>query len=247
MKLIESTQNPAIKHVVKLHNKAYRYEHETFIAQGYTTCMTLIEQKYKLLELYITETAYKKHLSAIEQINPTIVSDHIMQKISTTKTPSGIVALFALPKTNYNITTNALVLHSIQDPGNLGTLIRTAAAMNITNIFIIDSVDPYSPKVIQSTVGTIAYLNIIITSWEEFLDNHKHLATCSLVVNDGQEPSQLNISNSILIVGNEGNGLPKNVINNSTHKMTIPMPGKTESLNAAIAGSIALYIKSNNY
>jgi len=245
MKRINSTQNPTIKHLVKLQNKAYRHEHGKFIAQGYVACMTLINQKYELIDLYVTEQEYHKHNDTLQKFDCTFISDEVLHKISTTKTPSGIIAVFAIPQQSYTPDSNAIVVHTIQDPGNLGTLIRTAAAMNVKNLFIIDGVDPYSPKVIQATAGTIGYVNIITTSWQTFVQEHQNIVTCALVVQQGQAPQKLDISQSILIIGNEGQGLPDNIIQDCTQQMTIPMPGNTESLNAAVAGSIALYIKAN--
>lgn len=244
--MITSTQNDTVKHIVKLQNKAYRQEHNQFIAQGHGVCATLLAQEYKLTELYLTQSALEKHQSEFKDLPITIVSDQVMKKISTTTTPSGIIGIFTIPEQTYTPTNNALALYNIQDPGNMGTLIRTAAAMNITNVFVIDGVDQYSPKVIQATAGTIAYITIISTDWQTFTKNHQRFDTCALVVKDGQNPAHIDISQSILIVGNEGQGLPEQIIKSCTQQMTIPMPGKTESLNAAIAGSIALYVKSLN-
>ncbi|MBM18208.1 MAG: hypothetical protein CL947_04035 [Epsilonproteobacteria bacterium] len=244
MQKITSQQNDTIKHIVKLQSTSYRNKHKQFIAQGYSVCKTLIDQQYQLIDIYMTESAWNKYHETYTDLPITLVTDAIMHKISTTVTPSGIVAVFALPQQSYIPTHNAMALYHIQDPGNLGTLIRTAAAMNIENVFIIDGVDPYSPKVIQATAGTIAYTNIITTDWQNFINKHTHIATCALVVKDGQSPEYINISNSIIVIGNEGQGLPIEIIKQCSQHLTIPMPGQTESLNAAIAGSIALYIKS---
>ena len=125
----------------------------------------------------------------------------------------------------------------------MGTLIRTAAAMNIQNVFVVCGVDPYNPKVIQATAGTIAYVTIIETDWQTFLEKHDNIKKCALVVKNGQNANEIDIMQSIFVIGNEGNGLPEEVIKMCDQKMTIEMPGKTESLNAAVAGSIAMYEK----
>lgn len=244
MKKIVSIHNETVKHIVKLQAKSYRHKHQQFIAQGFSVCNTLLQQSYLPVAFYVTEQVLQKAQPIIEGNIATIVSDAVMNKISTATTPSGIVGIFQIPKASYTPSNNAIVLHNIQDPGNMGTLIRTAAAMNIGNIFLIDGVDPYSPKVIQATAGTIGYANIIPTSWKNFIQQHTNFQTCALVVDKGSKPEQLNISNVIIVIGNEGQGLPADIINSSNHKMTIPMPGQTESLNAAVAGSIAMYLKA---
>lgn len=244
MKTLTSTSNETVKHLVKLQKKSYRQEHQQFIAQGLRTCTTFIEQKYELVAAYLTEDSFTQYPSLFDQKNITLVSLAVMNKISTATNPSGILAVFKIPQQQITPTSNAIILYNIQDPGNLGTLIRTAAAMNINTVYLIRGVDPYSPKVIQSTTGTIAYVTIVQTDWETFTKQHKQFHTCGLVVTNGQPPEKLNIAQSILIIGNEAQGLPQNIIDACSEKMTIPMPGNTESLNAAVAGSIAMYIKS---
>lgn len=244
--IIQSLTNPKIKHLVHLHTKSYRQEHKQFIAQGLKTCVTLLQGGYNLDSIYLSEDMYQQHGDLFPSQSIVIVSDGIVKKISTTITPSGIVAIFEIPKNNGASTDNAIVLYNIQDPGNLGTLIRTAAAMNIDTIYLIEGVDPYNPKVIQATAGTIANVTIAETNWPEFQQICKNFKTCALVVQDGKTPASIDLKGSILIIGNESQGLPQNIINDCSEKMTIPMPGKTESLNAAVAGSIAMYLKNKN-
>lgn len=242
--IIQSLINPKIKHLVTLHTSSGRKKHQQFIAQGFKTCSTLIQTGFKLHSTYMTHPMYLQYQDQLETPESFVVTDEVMQKISTTITPSGIVALFDIPSTRPCTTSNAIALVNIQDPGNLGTMIRTAAAMAIDSIFLIEGVDPYNPKVIQATTGAIGQVNLIETNWDNFLQLCKPYTTCALVVDDGKTPEQLNLRDTILIIGNEGQGLPNEIINTCTHKLTIPMPGKTESLNAAVAGSIAMYLKS---
>jgi len=240
---IESTQNNEVKHLVKLQKKSYRADHQEFIAQGLSVCTTLL-QHYTPIAFYTTESSLQDAQNHFNSKTISLVSEQIMKKISTLTTPNGIVGIFKIPQIAWQADSNAIVLYNIQDPGNLGTLIRTAAAMNIKNVFLIQGVDPYNPKVIQSTAGTIGYLNLIPLSWQQFSDQHQSYNTCALVVENGQTPEDSNLTKSILVIGNEGQGLPQSAINSCSHKTTIPMPGKTESLNAAVAGSIAMYIKT---
>lgn len=244
MKQISSTQNEQVKHVVKLQNSSYRKQHQQFITQGLTVYTTLLAQGYKLVQLYLTESALDKHQAIFKDQSITLASGSVMKKISTSTTPSGIVGIFEIPKVHVEPSNNAIVLYDIQDPGNMGTLIRTAAAMSINNIYLIDGADPYSPKVIQATAGTIGFVKIIQSSWDQFIKEHAQFSTTALVVDNGQAPDNLNLADSILVIGNEGQGLSEATIRDCSQHLTIEMPGKTESLNAAVAGSIAMYLKT---
>jgi TrmH family RNA methyltransferase len=243
MKYISSVHNEQVKHLVDLQNKWYRYEHGQFIAEGTRTCSQLFE-KYQPVLIYMTESYYKSH-TFTEYENIIIgVSEIVINKICTTKNPSGICAIFHIPKEK-PLPKNGpgLVLVEVSDPGNLGTLIRTAAAMNVKEIILIGGVDPYNSKVIQSTAGCLTTVNLYQTSYEKLIEQ-RELKLCALVVKDGTTPDKIELKNKFLVVGNEAHGLLPAQVEACQEKMTIPMPGHAESLNAAIAGSIGLYLMS---
>jgi len=242
--IIQSLTNPKVKHIIYLHVKTCRYEYRQLIAQGLKTCITLLQGGYKLHSIYLNQETYEKHGDNFPTEAIVLVTDAIIEKISTTITPSGVVAIFEMPENKLVASSNSIALYNVQDPGNLGTMIRTAAAMNIKTIYLIEGVDPYNPKVIQATAGAIAMVTIVQTKWAEFKELCKDITTCALVVHDGKAPQEANLKNAILIIGNEAQGLPDAIINDCNEKMTIPMPGNTESLNAAVAGSIAMYLKN---
>ncbi len=169
-----------------------------------------------------------------------------MAKISTNSTPAELFAVLERPKNTQetaNLTTGS-VLAQIADPGNMGTLIRTTAAMGFKTCVIVEGCDPWGPKVVQASAGTIGLINIVELSWPELVTKAAQagLNLCALVVNQGLKPQTLDLSKSLIIVGNEANGLPELWVNDCQQKLTLPMPGNTESLNAAVAGSITLYL-----
>jgi len=240
MKYISSVSHDDVKHAVALQNRSYRYEHQQFIAQGTRACQALI-QKYVPVVLYMTEDYYQSQDFKTHEEVIVGVSDHVMNKISATTTPSGVCAIFSLPQEQPLPTTGpGIILMDINDPGNIGTLIRSAAAMNIKHVILVGGVDPYHPKVIQSTAGCLQATTIYQTSLKALKE--QNLELCGLVVKDGKNPDQINFANTFLVVGNEAHGLSPEQIKLCTTTMTIPMPGNTESLNAAVAGSIGLYI-----
>src|SRR5579885_2522756 len=124
----------------------------------------------------------------------------------------------------------------------MGTLIRTCAAMGKKSVVIIDGTDVWSPKVIQATAGTLAYVTIFQWSWNELLKHKKDIPLCALVVHDGKSPTKKIMESTLLVIGSEAHGIPDTWIKECEYKVTLSMPGNTESLNAAVAGSIAMYI-----
>jgi TrmH family RNA methyltransferase len=240
MKNILSVHNEQIKNIVKLHTSKGRKEQEQFLAEGQRVLETFADANWQPALLFATDKMADAAYDIFDE-EPIIVSYQVMQKMSTVTTPSGILAVFSHPQNSVELTPG-LVLSEISDPGNMGTLIRSAAAFNSKSIVIIDGCDPYSPKVIQSSAGTIAQVRIIRWSWEKLVENKKDLKLCALVISGGKNPERIDKENLLLVVGNEAHGLVKSQIHDCDIKLTLPMSQNTESLNAAIAGSIALYL-----
>jgi len=242
MEYISSVHNDQIKHLKKLQDKAYRYEHQQFVMQGTRACSEFM-QIHEPIAIYTTEIYCQSNALNLDKYidKVTFVADHLMEKISTSSTPCGICMIFAIPAEKTLPTQGpGLVLVDISDPGNMGTLIRTAAAMNINHVIIIGGTDPYSPKVVQSTAGCFSAITLYQTTFEQLAQTKLNL--CALVVKDGQTADQINLSEKFLVVGNEAHGLTKEQVAACLTHLTIPMPGHVESLNAAIAGAIGLYI-----
>ncbi len=242
MNKITSVQNPLIKKITALHTKKGRQEQQVFIAEGKRICATLIATGMRPKYFFTTEKMFDitgKLLPNYETL--TMVTDNVMKKISTTKTPSGILGVFEIPYQKETTLEKGIVLAQITDPGNMGSLIRSAAAFGLNTVVCIDSCDPWSPKVVQATAGTIALINLHQITWKELLQNKKDLQLSALVVSGGKKPVDLQNKNCLLVIGSEAHGIPKDWQKDCKQKVTLPMPGKIESLNAAVAGSIALY------
>lgn len=237
MKIINSVSNPLIKKIVTLHTRDGRARENLCIVEGERAIETFLQAGKQLVTLFVTE--------AFKGENRVLVSDAVMKKISTATTPSGILGVFAIPENPQKPISSGIVLAQIQDPGNMGTLIRTAVALNTPTIVIVEGADPWSPKVIQASAGTIAQANIYRLSWQELVAQKKNLKLIALTVKNGKKLEELETRNSLLVVGNEANGLPTAWQDECDACATLPMPGNTESLNVAVAGSIALYIVYN--
>ena len=243
--IISSIDNSLIKSVVKLHQSKYRDQEKRFIAEGMRVITSLAASKMELIQLFVLRELVKEAPAALVNAaqKAYIVTDNVMKKISQSETPSGFLAVFRQP--NYilpsHITDAGLVLAQINDPGNMGTLIRTAAALALPDVFIVEGCDVWNHKVIQASAGTLGMVNIHEITWQELVQKVPAQQLCALVLHNGTPIQKAEIQNKLLVVGNEAHGLPEEWIARCGHQVILPMPGKAESLNAAVAGSIALY------
>ncbi|MCL4229482.1 RNA methyltransferase [Candidatus Dependentiae bacterium] len=246
MKQIVSRHNPEIKAVCDLHHHKGRKQKQQFIAEGLRIIQTFLEYHHPLVRLYACPEQVPLAKTLIQEDYITQVTEDVMSKMSTTTSPSGLLAVFSIPPSPaWDQLTPGMVLAQIADPGNMGTLIRTAAAMNFKTVVVVDGCDPWSPKVIQASAGTMAGVRIFNCSWQELIQHKKpNLPLYALVVTGGKSPQDIAGKQALLVVGNEAQGMPSAWIAQCDGRITIPMPGKTESLNAAVAGSIALYLMS---
>jgi TrmH family RNA methyltransferase len=243
IKEISSIENPLVKRVAQLHSTKYREKHQAFIAEGFRTISTLITAGSKLVTLFITPEFEYDARQIAEDKQIIIVSEGILKRISCSVTPSGFLAIFKIPEQPSLDTLSAgIVLAQISDPGNMGTLIRTAAAMNKKTVVCIETVDPWNPKAVQASAGALASVSIFCITWQELLAHKKNVPLCALVASEGKNPDTVNLKDSLIVIGNEGAGIPDAWVDQSDEKITLPMPGNFESLNAAVAGSIALYL-----
>jgi len=245
-----------IKWYKNLATKKGRLEAEAFLVEGDRTVKQIINNDPDdIIEVLSTEELpplYHKYSNRL-------VTDSQLRSICSTKAPQGIVAVVRLPLDTYsdqlpdNIGAKVLLLEDVQDPGNVGTLIRTAVAFDFSGIILTEKcADPLSPKCVQSTVGTVLSLWIRRTSrYLEFVEELKHNGY-SLVATDlgGEEdPSVLQRQNKLLLaLGNEASGLSESVLNASDNRLRVPaVRGKAESLNVAACGAICMYLSYHKY
>ncbi len=234
--IITSVNNEKIKDLTKLQEKKYRDEAGLFLVEG----EHLVEEAYKAQSL--------KEILVLEDFEfdlyvPKItVSSSVMKKLSKQVTMPNIIGV-AIKKKESPITGNVLILDAIQDPGNLGTIIRSAAAFNIQTIILSpDSVDVYNEKVVRSTQGLIFKMNIVIKDLvqaiEQLKKNNYFIIASSVI--EGDEYMIIE-DKFALIVGNEGRGVSNELIELADDTFKIDMAKNVESLNVGVAASIILY------
>lgn len=240
---ITSIQNPEIKDVAKLADAKDRKSQQRFIAEGLRTIATFIENNKIPMQLYATPRMQEQ----VQQLTLefTLVSEPVMAKMSQASTPSGVLGVFAIPKQPDPLKLGeGIVLAQLTDPGNIGTLIRTCAALGRYSVVAIETADLWSPKVIQASAGTIAKMQVFHWSWEDLLRHKRTMNLVGLVVSNG-ELLKKKLPNSLLVIGSEAHGIPAHWVEQCDQAVTLPMPGEVESLNAGVAGSIAMYLAWN--
>lgn len=243
---IESIDNSLVKEISKLKDKKNRNINQLFIAEGERVIKTFLEAGFEPQYYFCVEEENKLWSKAI------ITSQKVINKMSSLASPSGHIAVFKIPIYTDKIISSGIVAAQINDPGNLGTLLRSTAAFGYKTAVLVESCDPWSPKVVQSSAGALTKLNLVILSWPDLINNcqQQNIKLIGLVVDSDKFIDNLvyvKLKKYLLVIGNEANGIPKTWLKNCAELVTIPMKNDIESLNAAVAGSIALFIMSKNY
>lgn len=254
--MITSLTNKKIKNLVQLAEKAkYRNQQDVFLVEGSKMFWEAKEEEVK--EVYVTELFLKKAeeqgklREKLEKTGYETVTEEVFKKISATITPQGILAV--VKQSHYELEQlckkdNPLLflLEDIQDPGNLGTIIRTAEGAGVDGIVMSrNTVDVYNPKTIRSTMGSIYrmpfyYTPNLLDTMEELKQKGISIYAAHLKGKKAYYDLELTKATAFLI-GNEGNGLRKETADQAQEYMIIPMEGQVESLNAAVASVILMY------
>lgn len=239
MKEITSVNNEYIKNICKLKDKKNRNLEKKFLIEGYH----LVDEAYEancLQELFVLE--YQSKYSNITQVK---VNDKIMEKLSFTKSPQGIVGVCSMNSNKEIKGSKFLLLDNINDPGNLGTLIRSSIGFDIDTIILSeDCVDLYNDKTIRSTQGGIFNINIVVSNLEETIEilKRKKIKVIGTSLDSAVDLKTLKPLNQYaLLLGNEANGVKNKLLEKTDINVKIEMNKKLESLNVAVAGSIIMY------
>lgn len=258
MEVIKSKDNVTIKLYTKLANsRKDRKKLSLFVLEGYRIVVDAILEDAPITQVLISESAYEKYYQKLVDLNITkllIISNELACKISSTENTQGVFAICEIPKDDSIILKpngKYIVLYQVQDPGNVGMIVRTADAFGLDGVIMSQSCDFYSPKVIRSTMGSAFRVNHwFCDDIFKLLDDFKlkGITTYSAVI-DGSNyvKDEKFIGGTAVIVGNEGNGLPKEVALYCDKPITIEMSGNINSLNVAMASGIIMWKMSNVY
>lgn len=234
MAAITSPDNPLVKRLVSLHDRKGRDEHGLFLVEGRRAVGTYVDAGWKPAYLLVGETH-----EIPDGWAATPVADRVLAKCSAAVTPSGYLAAFVIPDPVIDAAAGGLLLAGIQDPGNVGTIIRAAAAFAWGQVICCGGADPWGPKAVQAGAGSGAHLTITRVAATALPTG---VPLTALVPRDGVPPEALLRGRRWLVVGGEGAGIPDDILSQCSERLTLPMPGGTESLNAAMAATIAAYL-----
>ena len=246
MQRITSKENKLIKKISKLSTKKYRDLQGEFIVEGIKMVKEAILENAKIKNIVISED-FNSDISNLENYDLAMVPQKIFSLISNVSTPQGILAV-AEKQTKNKINFDddiVLVLDDVQDPGNVGTILRIADSIGLKQIIASNkTADCYNPKVIRSTMGAIFRVQIIESEdLKQTLEELKSHDFKTVVTTPSTQKNiyDINYIKKAIIVGNEANGVSQDIMDISDEKVKIPMPGKAESLNVSVATGIVLY------
>lgn len=234
--------------IKSLQQKKYRKEHQLFIVEGYKATSEFLVSEYQIQTIYCTADILPKldNLSNKQKVFEVSIAE--LQKISALQTPQGILALIKIPENPQltEVKEQVIVLDGIQDPGNLGTIIRTADWFGFKTIVCSeDCVDVYNPKVIQATMGSLSRVKVSYQKLHPLLKDNP-LPKYGTLLNGNNIFNHSWEDAGFLILGNEGKGISDEIKELISHPITIPGGKNTESLNVAIAAAICCSEMSRN-
>jgi len=230
-----------IKFIQSLCHKKHRQIEKLFIAEGVKVVEEIIQSDYQIKKIYATSSWIEENPIVTGLV--TKISEDELLRISTLQTPNKVLAVVQqkqVPLDKEKLKGITLAVDGLQDPGNLGTIIRIADWFGLQNIVCsTHTVELYNAKVIQSSMGSLVRVNVFYEDLKTFF-NQANLPILGALLNgmsiyDVEQPKDC-----ILLIGNEGNGIGEELLNQITQPVTIPRIGKAESLNAAIATGILL-------
>lgn len=254
MQVITSKDNEVIKSIRKLKDKKYREIENKYIVEGIKLIEEAIEEKANIDTVVVCEdcvenkTIEQKLLYEIAKHNCVYVSEKVFNVVTEVTNPQGILAVINKENKESDINYDEdviVVLDGIQDPGNLGTILRTVDSVGLSQIVVSNkTADAYNPKVVRSTMGAIYRVKVIesndlVKTLKEIKKHKYKILATSLDTNESLY--DIDFKKKVIVIGNEANGVSKEILEIADEKIKIPMLGKTESLNASVATGVILY------
>lgn len=245
--VINTTKNKKYKFIKSLQQKKTRISEGLFVVEGKKSVIDAINSLYEIETIAMSESFYRENADFLETSSEIIViSDMIFDGLCDTKTPQGVIAVLKMRKNDFKYDNKQLYVYcdSVSDPGNLGTIIRTADAAGFKGVLLSDGcTDPYSPKCVRSSMGSFFNIEVVPDFSHDALISLRSETSllCGALENDSINYTEVDFTKPcIIIVGNEANGVSRELLDASRH-IIIPIIGNAESLNVSIAASIMMY------
>lgn len=238
--ILTSKDNPIVKKYSSLKDKKFRREYGLFLIEGSKMVKEAVLGGYKIESVIVAQS----YGGDIYGDNPVItVSDPLFSFMSDEKTPQGIMAVAKIPREELiPPTDNALLLDGLQDPGNIGGIIRSANAAGYKQIYLINCSDPYSPKSVRAAMSGLFFVKLYFGDYDKVISALDKVPIISTDMSGKNIFSFVPPEKFVLAIGNEGNGLSPEVRKKSSYTVKIPMDATAESLNAGVSAGIAMYI-----
>lgn len=242
-KLITSVQNEKVKKWSKLQKRKYRLEDGAFLIEGYHLIEEAHKGDWEIVEIILEQSASVPDWAGNYPV--IMVSDNVFKHIADTKTPQGIAAVVKMKQAEWNPGNTVLLVDAIQDPGNLGTIIRTADAAGFDAVVLGNgTVDLLNGKVIRSTQGSLFHIPVFQEDLLQKIGELKQngFAIWASALKDAVPYNELDdVPKIALVVGNEASGIREEILLEADTIVKIPMYGKAESLNVSVAAGILMY------
>lgn len=245
--IIESVSNPLIKNIKKLKDKKYRKETGRYLIEGVNLCLEFLENTPEFLDVALATP--EKAVLVQGKFPVTVVSERVFESIGETKTPQGLMIVGRIPEETPAFSDMNIVVYldNVADPGNVGTIIRSADAFGADAVLMAPGcADLYNPKTVRSTMGSMFHIPVVCEN--SYLETIKLCIDSGFTVITGSLdgavlPEQIDFTKGkyLLCLGNEAHGVSEELAALAGKKVKIPMPGKAESLNVAVAGAVLLY------
>ena len=249
MKEIQSSKNALIKETKKLQQKKYRQQTQSYLLEGFHLVQEAQAAEIKLKDVFISQRGLAEWSDWIEEkLNDYyLVSDEVLKTLASQPTPQGIIAVAEIPsKEAIDFSGAWLLLDNVQDPGNVGTMIRTADAAGFTGVLLGQcSADLYNPKTLRSTQGSLYHVTVETADLTEMIPLFKQAGR--QVFGTALDQAAKNyttvepLSDFALVMGNEGQGMSSELLTLTDQNLYIPIKGQAESLNVAIAAGILMF------
>lgn len=241
--MITSTQNNFIKQVNKLKTKKGRHDSNTFVIEGFHLLEEAIKSNWTIKHIIAREDITVPHWA--EHLQQTRVSHDVFNYISQTETPQGIASIVKMKDVITHNRNQVLLVDAIQDPGNLGTIIRTADAAGFHHIVLgKGTVDVYNEKVIRATQGSLFHIQIeqgdLVDTIKKLKEEEFTIYASALQQAERYETA-ISKGKVALILGNEGRGIQEDILNIAHKSIYIPIYGKVQSLNVGVAAGVLMY------
>ncbi|MFC4651424.1 TrmH family RNA methyltransferase [Lactococcus nasutitermitis] len=244
MEIISSRENKKVKEARKLLTKKYRQQ--SYLIEGFHLFDEAVKTGARLISVFVSADKVDRVSDNLQDAELIVVTDDVLKSLSDAETPQGIIAEVAKSSDTADFAGDKfLVLENVQDPGNVGTMVRTADAAGFSAVFVVgDTADIYSPKVVRSMQGSHFHLPVIKIAERELFDSLKTASIPILTTTlSTKSVSYKSVKNPrfALVMGNEGNGVSELALEQADTLVHIEMPGQAESLNVAVAAGILMF------